>query len=55
MKTALGIVAEKERINLDPSWLTWVTTFSQGNLRVALAELGKQLVLNDKILVASPL
>jgi DNA polymerase-3 subunit gamma/tau len=54
MKTALGIVAEKEGINLDPSWLTWVTTFSQGNLRIALAELGKQLVLNDKILVASP-
>ena len=51
MKVALRAIADKENVTLDEGWLTWVTTFSQGNLRVALSELGKQVVLSDKILV----
>jgi DNA polymerase-3 subunit gamma/tau len=45
MQRELKMVADKEHMQLDQAWLNWVTTFSQGNLRVALAELGKQLVL----------
>lgn len=45
VKAKLKLIAEAEGIQLNDDWFNWVAGFAQGNLRIAEAELGKQITL----------
>jgi hypothetical protein len=45
LETKLKFIGQSEGIDLSDNWYNWVSSFAQGNLRIAEAELGKQIVV----------
>lgn len=45
LQTKLKFIGQNEGVELPNDWYNWVASFAQGNLRIAEAELGKQIVI----------
>jgi len=45
LEAKLKVISQNESVGLPDEWYNWVSSFAQGNLRLAESELGKQLVV----------
>jgi len=45
LDTKLKVISQSENVELPNEWYNWVSSFAQGNLRLAESELGKQIVV----------
>lgn len=45
LEAKLKLIGQNEGVELSNDWYNWVSSFAQGNLRIAEAEIGKQIVV----------